>query len=396
MSAPRRIRHALGRIAPAPFTDWNHKRIGAVSLALVVAVVVGALLLTSNIFSSAYTVNARFSNAVGLNNGDQVLLAGVAVGKVEGLSVQGDHVVAQLQINDGVQLPSDTTAAISVETILGVIGVNLQPGGNWGRLLHDGSTISNTSVPFEFFQVQTSAGNLLSNTDAQALGQVVSALANATSGDRTQIHQIINGLSKITGAVDAHKVQAGQLISAAETLSATLASKDKQLATVVDDLYKVVTGLANRSGQLGRFISATEQAAAQTASLIGRNQPKLQSLLTSLHAALQTLGAHQLDLARSVSYAAGAIKGFSSISQSGTSSPPWANIYADIVGSAVGYEVLGSCGALDEALNVALGPDPLPCSARTGPIPSGGGSGGGQSGGAPASSLYSPLTKGTP
>ncbi len=366
-----RLRSGLGRLMPKAVTDWNPKRIGAVSLAFILAVVAGALLLTSNVFASSYTVHARFVNAVGLSGGDQVLMAGVPVGKVSSVSVVGNHVEANLAIDDGVQLPSDTTAQIAVQSLLGVIGVDLTPGGDWGHLLQNGARIRRTSVPFEYFEIQNASGKLLSATDAKALGRVVTSLARATSGDKAEIQVVIDGLAKATTAVAAHRGSAARLIRAADQLSSTLAQKDHQLAGVVDDLDLVIKGLAQHSSQLGQLIDQTEQVALQTSSLIGRNQPRLQQMLTDLHATLNVIGQHQLDLARSVAFAASAIKGFSSVGKSGSVSTPWANIYTNIVGAAVGYEVFGNCGLLDDALNIVLGPDPKPCAARSGPVPSG-------------------------
>ncbi len=389
---PRKARSLLGKLMPKSITDWNQKRIGAAALAFILAIVVGALLLTSNVFASSYTVQARFVNAVGLSGGDQVLMAGVPVGKVSSVRVVGNHVVADLAIDDGVQLPSDTTAQIAVQSLLGVIGVDLRPGGNWAHLLSNGSRISNTAVPYEYFEIQNASGKLLSATDAKALGRVVTSLAQVTSGDKAQIQAVIDGLAQATTAVAQHRGSAARLIDAANQLSATLAQKDHQLATVVNDLDLVIKGLATHSSQLGQLIDQTEQVAVQTSSLIGRNQPRLQQMLTDLHGALAVIGRHQLDLARSVAFAASAIKGFASVGKSGVADTPWANIYTDIVGAAVGYEVFGNCGLLDHALDVALGPDPKPCAARTGPMPSGSSSGS-------ASSILQPLaglSKGRP
>ncbi len=393
------LRRRIGRLMPKAITDWNRKRIGAVTLALIIAVVAAALLFTSSVFSSTYPVRARFANAVGLEKGDQVLLAGVAIGRVSSVQVVGDHVVADLAINDGVQLPADSTAHIAVQSLLGVIGVNITPGGNWARLLSADSLITDTSVPFEYYQVQNASGRLLSATDAKALGQVVKDLEQATSGDKAQIQEIIDGLGKATTAIDQHRNAAAQLIDAAEALSGTLAAKDHQLATIVDDLDLVMKGLASRSNQLGQFISQTEQAAYQMSSLLGRNQPRLQKMLDNLHTALAVIGQHQVDVARSVAFAASAIKGFSSVGQSGAANTPWANVYTDVLGSAVGYGVLGNCGALDQALDIALGPDPRPCSQRSGPpVPasgsgstSGSGAGSGGTVSSSASSLVLPL-----
>jgi phospholipid/cholesterol/gamma-HCH transport system substrate-binding protein len=372
-AVPRRsaARERLARLAPKAFTERNPKIIGAVAIALVLAFVGAALVLTSSIFASTYELDARFPNAVGLGKGAKVYMAGVPVGTVSSVAVQGNAVLVRMNIDNGVQIPEGSGAKIEVETLLGVTGVTLQPGQDWSHLMKAGSTIVSTSAPVEFFEVRSSATNLLSGTDAKAFGNLVQTLGAATAGKEAQVHQIIQGLDQFTGTIAARRVQLGQLIDSARQLSGALAARDAQLASVVDNLGTVVSSLAANSTQLGQLIDGTELAAAETASLVGRNQPRLQHLLDALHSDLQVIGQHQLDLAQAVSYAAAAVQGFQSVGYSGPTDTPngWANIFVDLVSVSGADGVLGSCGALDQALDVALGPDPLPCSARNGPVP---------------------------
>ena len=367
----RAARERLAGLAPKAFTERNPKTIGAIAIALVLAFVGASLILTSSIFASSYEVDARFPNAVGLGPGAKVLLAGVPVGTVGSVTVQGNSVLVRLDVDNGVALPGGTAAKIEVETLLGVTGVQLLPGQDWSHLLHSGSTITDTSAPVEFFEVRSSATDLLSGTDAQALGRLVQTLAAVTTGKAAQVRQIVQGLDRFTGTVAARRAQLSELIDAAKQLSGALAARDSQLASVVDDLDTVVSALAAHSTQLGQLIGDTELAASETASLVGRNQPRLQRALDALHSALQVIGRHQVDLAQSVAYAGAAVQGFQSVGYSGPANTPnsWANIFVNLVGASGAESVLGSCGVLDSALDVALGPDPLPCAARNGPIP---------------------------
>jgi phospholipid/cholesterol/gamma-HCH transport system substrate-binding protein len=352
-------------------TPRRAKAIGAAAVAAIIVLVGAALLLTGSIFASTYEVDARFPNAVGIGPGAKVLLAGVAVGSVGSLQVQGNSVLVRLDIDDGVVLPSDTAAKIEVQTVLGVTGVDLETGQDWSKPLQPGAVITDTSAPVEFFEVRSSATDLLSATDAAALGSLVESLAQVTAGKHAEIAAIVNGLDRFTGTIAARRQQVASLIDAAEQLSGTLAARDHQLASVVDDLDSVVSGLAAHSSQLGALVDDTELAAEQTSQLIGRNQPRLQEMLDALSSDLQVIGQNQVNLAQSVAYAGAAVEGFQSVGYSGAADTPnsWANIFVNL-SSVDGVEgVLGSCGALDEALDVALGPDPLPCDARTGPIP---------------------------
>jgi hypothetical protein len=108
--------------------------------------------------------------------------------------------------------------------------------------------------------------------------------------------------------------------------------------------------------------------------LIGTNHPRIQQLLNALTADLKVIGSHQLDLAQAVVYAGSAVSGFSSVASSASTPSNWVNVYANLLSVTSAYTVLGSCGLLDQVLDAALGPDPLPCSERTGPLPTASGS----------------------
>ena len=114
-------------------------------------------------------------------------------------------------MNNGVQLPHVTRAAVEVETLLGVVDVTLEPVSGWNDPLKPGATITDTSVPTEFYQLQNTAHSLLSKTNAQALNNLVTSLANITQDKQQQVAQIISGLGALTTTVDQ---RSGQVSSA--------------------------------------------------------------------------------------------------------------------------------------------------------------------------------------
>lgn len=366
------------------FTERSPRLIGAVAVVVALVIVAGVILLNKSVFEPAYTIKARLANAAGLAKGTAVTLAGVNVGTVSGVQQQGNAVVADLAINNGVVLPHDTAAAVEVQTALGVLDVVLEPQTGWNHPLQGGAVITNTSIPVEFQDLENTAGNLLQQSDVAAFNSLLTELQQVTQGKEVQVATIISGLDKFTSAVGQRQQQVGSLIDAANTLASTVSQRDNQLAGVVDQLATVVQGLAQRSSQLDALITGTDQVAAETATLVGQNQPQLQGLLDHLQSVLAVLDQHQEDLAQGVSYLASAVSGFSSIGYSGPNNAPqsWGNIFANPIGIANGYAVLGSCAALDQALNQILGPDPMPCASQTGPpvgqtaTPSGGANGG--------------------
>lgn len=357
------------------FTDRNPRRVGLAALIVLVLIVGSVIVFNRGLFTSTYPVEARFSNAAGIGKGTKVLVAGVPVGSVGAIKLTGNAVVATLNLNDGTVLPSNTAADVQVQTLLGLEDIALEPLGSWSHPLTPGSTITNTAVPVQVYQLQNAAGHLLSKVDTAALNNLVQQLATITQGKQTQVKEIINGLAALTTTVNQRSGEVGQLIDSANQVSTTLDSRDQSLVSLVDNLNTVVSGLAAHSSDLGSLIDNVDQMATQTAGLVGGDQPQLNSLLQNLHSVLGVVSEHQVDLAEGLSYLASGLKGFASVGYSGSTPNTWANIFANPVALAGAFGVLGPCGALDQALNLALGPDPLACADQTGPLPSSGGTG---------------------
>lgn len=352
------------------FTERRPKVIGAVAIAVMLAVVCGVLFLNRNLFQSGYRISARFPDAAGISGGTAVLLAGVKVGTVDSVVVSGNAVDATMTIDTGVVLPRRTAADIEVETLLGVVDVTLDPVSGWEHPIRQGAVLTDTSVPTEFYQLNNIAGHLLHHSDAKAFNRLVEDLANITAGKRRQVGQLIDGLGKLLTTVSNRSGEVSQLIDSSKTLATTLAQHDRQLATSIGSLDTVAGGLAAHSTQLASLIDNLDALASQTNGLLSENRPQIQQLIKTLTTTLGVVGSHQDDLAQAVSYLGAAIKGFSSIGYSGSTPLTWSNIYVSTTGLTGSAGPLGACGAVTTALDDALGPTPLPCSTRTATVTS--------------------------
>ena len=82
--------------------------------------------------SPTYLVEARFTNASGLNKGGSVVVAGVTVGRVEEVRVDGaDYsAIATLRLRSGIRLPTDTMASIKTSGLIGDKFIALSPGAD--------------------------------------------------------------------------------------------------------------------------------------------------------------------------------------------------------------------------------------------------------------------------
>src|SRR3954466_428078 len=112
-----------------PFRDRNPVIIGAISLAVIAALV----LLASNaqwlpIIGGGTVYTAQFSEAAGLKPDDPVRVAGVKVGQVESLALEHGAVQVEFRVKDTF-VGDRSEAAIKIETVLGAKYLALVPIG---------------------------------------------------------------------------------------------------------------------------------------------------------------------------------------------------------------------------------------------------------------------------
>jgi phospholipid/cholesterol/gamma-HCH transport system substrate-binding protein len=119
---------------------------------VVLAVAIGFLVfagrvtgLTNGTASDSYQLNASFRSAEGISVGTDVRLAGVKIGSVSDLALNAQTFRADVSflLENMVELPDDSSVAISSEGLLGGTFVEIIPGGS-PFTLEDGGQIEDT------------------------------------------------------------------------------------------------------------------------------------------------------------------------------------------------------------------------------------------------------------
>lgn len=96
-----------------------------------------------------YHVSARFFSASGLKAGAPVEIAGVQVGRVQGIALKDYEAAVTLTIRNGIEVYTDAIASIKTRGIIGEKFVEVSPGGA-GNALEPGATIRDTESGVDF------------------------------------------------------------------------------------------------------------------------------------------------------------------------------------------------------------------------------------------------------
>lgn len=101
---------------------------------------------------ATYEVSARFGEAGGIQPGAKVVVSGVKVGQVASVAIDPKTYLAvvRLTLAGDVKLPSDSTAKITSDGLLGGNHISIMPGGAPDDL-KPGGEISNTQGAVDLF-----------------------------------------------------------------------------------------------------------------------------------------------------------------------------------------------------------------------------------------------------
>jgi len=105
-----------------------------------------------NTVSEGYFVTARFQNAEGINEGSDIVVAGIKIGDVEEMTLDRKdfYAVMTLKINNGIKLPKDSQAAVVSSGFLGGKFISITPGVEDDDLQNgDTITLTHSSVNLE-------------------------------------------------------------------------------------------------------------------------------------------------------------------------------------------------------------------------------------------------------
>ncbi len=114
----------------------------------VVAAIIASMLLYRQIGFGYTRYQAEFAQAAQLKKGDYVSVAGVDVGEVKSVVLDGTKVLVDLRVRDEVKLGAETQAAIKTTTLLGSRYIELRPRGA-GTIPNKRIALSHTEVPYD-------------------------------------------------------------------------------------------------------------------------------------------------------------------------------------------------------------------------------------------------------
>lgn len=274
---------------------------------------------------SAYEITAEFRDAAGLTTENQVRVAGIKVGTVARVELDGDQVLVTMEIDNGTQIPQDAFAEIKLATILGTKFVDIEAKGG-GPFLEPGDNIdiTNTAIPYEIYQASNQGTNVLEDLDGQAVNDMLAELAKLVKVSKEELGEALSGLNELGTGLNEKQEDIRSLLANANDLTGLLADEGDEINDLISSSDAVLGTLAAKREEVQSLLEATKLMSGQLSDILRNNRQNVDEILTKLHRALVVLDRNVAHLDVALEYAGPSSRYFGSIVQQGR----WADIYA--------------------------------------------------------------------
>ncbi|HEX2174865.1 MAG TPA: MlaD family protein [Nocardioidaceae bacterium] len=237
--------------------------------------------LVDTLLDRGYTVVAELGDSGGLYVGSEVTYRGVPIGNVGEMEVTPDGVRADLEIEEGWQVPAGTRAEVHNESAVGEQYIDLLPETASAPYLEDGSVIrqAQTDTPLPEEKLLLHVNDLLTSVPRDDLRTVVDELGNAFEGTAPELQRLIDGGTSLIDTAHRNLPQTTRLILDAQRVLATQDQQAGNIATLADNLADLTQTLRSSDGDLRRVLRNGASGSRQIQDLVRRIGPTMPVLL---------------------------------------------------------------------------------------------------------------------
>jgi phospholipid/cholesterol/gamma-HCH transport system substrate-binding protein len=302
-----------------PFRERNPLPVGIAGLTAVGL----AMLLAFNLqrFSGGTTYSAAFSEAAGLKSGEEVRIAGVKVGEVNGVDLEDDHV--KVTFTSSRPFGTQSRAQIKIKTLLGSHYLALEPKGPGRQSPHREIPVSRTKPPYDVVPALQDVSAQLGKIDTKQLAKSFDILSQTMQGSSANVRSTLAGLQKVSRAVASRDDELNDLLRHSRNVTRLLADRSGDLAVLVNDGGLLLQEINARRATINQLLTGTISLSQQITATIRENQATLAPTLKSLHQVVTILERNQNNLDRSFQLMGPFANEFSDLTATGR----WFDVY---------------------------------------------------------------------
>ncbi|WP_081842659.1 MULTISPECIES: MCE family protein [Actinomadura] len=306
---PRPVPRALPRLKTGrprlkPLRERSPIGVAAVGVALLL--VLGMLAFRADdlpVIGGGTTYSAYFSEAAGLKDGQEVRVAGVKVGKVTAVELEGNKVKVTFRVKD-TWVGNATRAMIMIKTLLGSKYLQLDPLGYRRQDPRETIPLDRTVAPYDVTTAFEDLGRTFDRLDTAKLAASLETISKTFEDTPPSVRVALHGLSSLSNTIASRDAELARLLAGTKQLSGTIAAQNAQFQTLFKDGNLLLGELRRRRDAIHALLVGTNRLARELIGLVDDNRRTLGPTLASLDRVTTVLERNQKNLDRALETAA--------------------------------------------------------------------------------------------
>ncbi|MGI8667604.1 MAG: MCE family protein [Jatrophihabitans sp.] len=274
------------------FASRNPTTIGAIGL-VVIAVLLWAAFNAAKlpIIGGGTQYSAIFSEASGLLPDDEVRIAGVKVGTVTGVKLDGESgrdVKVSFRVKNAF-VGDQTQAIIKIKTVLGRKYLELDSQGTGKQKSGSVIPLNRTLTPYDVYPAFSDLTKTVGAIDTKTLGKSLETLAQTFKNTPSSVSSTLSGLSRLSTTISSRDQALRDLLARANAVTGVLADQDAQISKLITDGNLLLNELNQRRDAIRTLFLNTSSLSLQISGLVADNQKTLKPALDQLKGVLDIL-----------------------------------------------------------------------------------------------------------
>lgn len=251
-------------------------------------------------WATAVRYQAVFTEAAGLQAGNDVKIAGFKVGNVTDVSLDRGKALVTFAVDSTISLGSETTAHIRTGTLLGERVLALDSEGPATMPPLDRIPVSRTSSPYSLSDALSDLSTNVAGTDTASLNQSLDVLASTIDQIAPQLGPTFDGLTRLSKSLNNRNETLADLLEHTADVTAILSERSNEVNTLILNANDLTGVLVERREAIVRLLASTSALAQQVSGIIDDNEQELAPTLEKINSVTAMLERNRDNIAKAI------------------------------------------------------------------------------------------------
>ncbi|MEN3320864.1 MAG: phospholipid/cholesterol/gamma-HCH transport system substrate-binding protein [Mycobacterium sp.] len=278
----------------------NRVRNGVMGIIILIIVIgVGQSFASVPMLFATPTYYAQFSDTGGIGKGDKVRIAGVDIGEVRSMNIDGDKVVIGYSLR-GTQIGTESRAAIRTDTILGRRDIEIEPRGSKPLRASGILPLGQTTTPYQIYDAFFDVTKAASGWDTQTVKRSLNVLSETIDQTYPHLSAALDGVARFSDTIGKRDDQIKQLLANANKIAGVLGNRSEQINQLLVNAQSLLAAINERSYAVSMLLERVAAFSEQVKGFIDEN-PNLNHVLEQLRTISDVLRDRRFDLMTTLS-----------------------------------------------------------------------------------------------